>query len=122
MTGDNECMAISQPTKRLLVSLGLVTAGLITGLGLYLCVMFAMAAAGFYTLSFGTGSFVALFICLLTLAAAAIAARRDVADDDTINFHRKIRTFLLAMIALQVVLCIFFIAFMPKTVLFLPHG
>ncbi|MCV7226267.1 hypothetical protein [Mycolicibacterium komossense] len=115
-------MAIGQPTKRLLPSIGLIAAGLITGLGLYLCVMFAMAAAGFYTLSFGTGSFVALLICLLIAGAAAITARRDAADEDTADFHRKIRTFVFAMTALQVVLCIFFVAFMPKTVLFLPHS
>ena len=114
-------MVISQSKKRLLVSVGLVAAGLVAGGGLYLSVMFAMAAAGFYTLSFGTGSFVALAVSLLVASVAEIVARRGAAEDAP-DFVRQLRTFLWAAIALHALLCVFAVIFMPETVLFWPHS
>lgn len=108
-------MVINQSMKRLLGSIALVAAGLFAGFGLFVCAMFMLAIAGFYTLSFGTGCFLALILWIALAAISTVMSRRRPAE-----FSRQWRLFLAAMLAFHVVSCVAAVVLMPETVLFWP--
>lgn len=114
-------MVTNHSPKRLLESAALVAAGVIVGIVLYVWLVLMLALAGFYTVSFGTAAFVALFVSAVFVVTSVVTGRRSGAGDPRV-FQRRLSLFLRAMLVTHVVLCAFSVVFMPETVLFLSRG
>ncbi|MGV0772044.1 hypothetical protein [Mycobacterium syngnathidarum] len=112
-------MVANQSPRRLAGCAGIIVGGLVAGLAVYVWLVFMLALAGFYTVSFGTAAVVGLFISAVLAVTSAIAERRRPPDEPP---RRRLALFVRTMLVTHVLLCIYFVAFMPKTVAFLSHG
>lgn len=112
-------MVTNQSPRRLAGCAGIIVAGVVAGLAAYVWLVFMLALAGFYTVSFGTAAFVGLLISAVLVVTSVIAERKRAPDEPP---RRRLGLFVRAMLVTHVLLCIYFVAFMPKTVLFLSLG
>ncbi|WP_067846442.1 hypothetical protein [Mycolicibacterium wolinskyi] len=112
-------MVTNQIPRRLLESAGLIVGGIVVGLILYAWLVLMLALVGFYTVSFGTATLVALLISVALVVASAITRRRRAPDHAP---SRRLDLFLRSMLVTHAALCVFAVVLMPETVLFLPHN